>query len=610
MRKSLPYSKFALIFIILILAYNVFLFVPHSILSWDIFGYYLYLPLQFIYHDLGIKDITIIDKIIDKYHNTSTFYQALHLPNGNWVMKYPMGMAVLYSPFFAIGHLVASLAGFEKDGFSVPYQLSLLYGSFLYTLLGLYFLRKSLLKLFDEITTATLLIIIVLGTNSLIHLSIHGQGLMSHNYLFFLFALILWLTLKWHETHEQKFTFGLGIAIGLAALSRPTELLVVLIPLLWNISGFRLSERFYHLLHYSKQYLLMLGLVAIIGSIQLIYWKLMTGKFLFNSYGGNAGEGMEFFHPFLVEVLFSFRKGWLLYTPLMTLSLIGFYPLYYKNRTIFPAILLFFLLSFYVIASWTCWWYADCYSQRALIPMYVFLAIPMGYAIKKLNEFKKYLRLINYLFIFILLMFNVFQTWQYLNGLIHPTRMTRSAYESTLFKTKIPSGFNKMLLVDRNTDPEKLIHEGNFTSRQIDFQDFENSGSQISDNFYESKAFVLSTEQPFSPKFEIAFKDLTKHYFAIVLLEADLLNTADPNQNPVLLGMNLEHNEYAYYERITTFDAKNSKAKGWSKVKMYYLTPEVRRPEDRFQTNFYLKGNQPVYLDNIKIILFEPLEKD
>ena len=60
---------------------------PLNIFSWDVFGYYLYLPLTFIYHDLGIRDVSIVNEIIEKYHNTGTFYQALPAGDtGNMIM--------------------------------------------------------------------------------------------------------------------------------------------------------------------------------------------------------------------------------------------------------------------------------------------------------------------------------------------------------------------------------------------------------------------------------------------------------------------------------------------------------------------------------------------
>lgn len=78
---------------------NNFVFIPGNILSWDVFGYYLYLPFKFIYHDLGLTNDSVVHSIIAEYQNTGTFYQASKLPNGNYVMKYSMGISFLCSFF-------------------------------------------------------------------------------------------------------------------------------------------------------------------------------------------------------------------------------------------------------------------------------------------------------------------------------------------------------------------------------------------------------------------------------------------------------------------------------------------------------------------------------
>ena len=70
-----------------------------NFLTWDVFGYYLYLPAAFIYKD--IKKMEWVPDILDKYKPTGNLYQLHKLPNGNQVGKYFLGLSVLYSPFFS-----------------------------------------------------------------------------------------------------------------------------------------------------------------------------------------------------------------------------------------------------------------------------------------------------------------------------------------------------------------------------------------------------------------------------------------------------------------------------------------------------------------------------
>lgn len=78
-----------------------------NFLGWDILAYYIYLPFTFIFGDPGISDQSMVQYIFDTYHPSPTFYQAYPVGNGNWSPMYTIGFAILYLPFFLIGHLWA-----------------------------------------------------------------------------------------------------------------------------------------------------------------------------------------------------------------------------------------------------------------------------------------------------------------------------------------------------------------------------------------------------------------------------------------------------------------------------------------------------------------------
>src|SRR5690554_4799711 len=94
-------------------------------LTWDVSGYYMYLPAAFIYKD--IKQCRFQDEVLQEYQPTFDFQQAFkHEPSGNYVFKYPIGQAIQMAPFFAVGHLWAAQSPeYKADGFSFPYQVSI-----------------------------------------------------------------------------------------------------------------------------------------------------------------------------------------------------------------------------------------------------------------------------------------------------------------------------------------------------------------------------------------------------------------------------------------------------------------------------------------------------
>ena len=296
--------------IALLLSLIVILFPPGNVLAYDVFGYYMYLPLSFKYDNLTIQNYNLITETLNTYNASETFYQAVKWDNGNWVMRYPIGLSILYSPFYFIADLIAPHTKYPADGFSRPYQLSILYGCLIYTLIGLLFVKKVLTHFFSDKTSALTLIGIALGTNYFFHTSIHGQGAMSHNLLFTLYAVIIYLSIKWHQDFSVRSSVLLGICIGLATLCRPSEIISGLIPLFWGVTNWQsFKAKFTLLLNLKKQLIWFSLSLFCMGLIQLSYYKYASGRFLINPYGsGNPGEGLELFKPHLLEVLFSFRK--------------------------------------------------------------------------------------------------------------------------------------------------------------------------------------------------------------------------------------------------------------------------------------------------------------
>ena len=202
-------------------------------LSWDVASYYLYLPFTFIYHDIGIRDFSVLQDLFDKYQFSGTLYQGYMLENGNWVMNYTCGLAYAYAPFFFIAHAWALLGGYPPDGFSFPYQFCISNGVMLYIIAGVFILRKVLLHFLSDKVTFVTLFFMVLATNYF-HEAINDE-LQPHAILFTMYALVLWLTIRWHEKPSRKTAIALAAAMAWSILARPSEILMLIIPVLWNV---------------------------------------------------------------------------------------------------------------------------------------------------------------------------------------------------------------------------------------------------------------------------------------------------------------------------------------------------------------------------------------
>ena len=124
----------------------------HHFLTWDAYGYYLYLPATFIYHDLD--RFQFVESQHVAHFISGTPYQIRHLEGDRRAPSYTMGLAVLWLPFFLFAHVFALALGFPADGLTLPYQLAIAAASVFYCAVGFWFLRKLLLRFFSETASA------------------------------------------------------------------------------------------------------------------------------------------------------------------------------------------------------------------------------------------------------------------------------------------------------------------------------------------------------------------------------------------------------------------------------------------------------------------------
>lgn len=450
MKTGNPYSKIALIVcygIILVYAFSFSKWnakESQATLSWDVFGYYLYLPAVFIYDDL--EELKFKDEIITKYNPTGDFYQAYDHCNGSKIIKYPIGLALLYLPFFLLGHFFAWVFGFDMDGFSLPYQMAISFGSIAWAMVGLWVMRKNLLGFVSDKAAAIGIVIVALCTNFLFYSA--QDGAMPHIWLFTLYALMFYFSLRFFEKPGLKLAIAMGAITGLAALTRPTEIIILLIPVIWGL--FKLKKDLLPFLIRNFKIIIAGGLITVlIGSIQIIYWKLIGGEFLIYSYGDQSFSWFEKHH--FMDVIFSYRKGWLIYTPVMVLAVPGLIFLYRKSITLFACIIIYAVLNIYIVSAWDIWWYGGGYGQRALIPSYALLAFPIAclaeYSIKRMAI------IIGLgLFIVTTLFISFKQSYQLKakNGGFETEVMSKAYFWRIFWKTQVPESDFKLLDTDED----------------------------------------------------------------------------------------------------------------------------------------------------------------
>jgi hypothetical protein len=384
----------------------------------DVDQFYSYLPAVFIHHDLTFS-----------FPNN---YWTVKAKNGTRIARTTYGMALLYSPFFFVGHSIAKAANYKADGYSSPYKWSVHFGTFFYTLIGLWFCRKNLLRFFNEITTFITLLCVFLGTNLFYYT--FGWGEMCHSYLFFILSLFIFCVIKWHDSQKLKYLFSYFFLGGFATLIRPTDAIVMLFPLMIGINSLSmLKERVKYFINLKVKMVAAIAVFVVPLLVQLCYWKVYSGQWFIFTYG--AGERFFFNDPQVFNFLFSFRKGWFIYTPIMVFSVIGIIFLRRTARELFYFMTLIFILNVYVLSSWWDWSFGGSFGCRALIQHYAFFALSLASFITVSFRAFQNKKLLNItvkvcmcVIFFLLIRLNYNQSWLYKYAIIHPSGMTREAY--------------------------------------------------------------------------------------------------------------------------------------------------------------------------------------
>ncbi len=434
----------------------------YGMFSWDAGSYYSYLP-AFFYDDIYAPE-KVAAEITERQLMGGMLPFHYHPETGRAVMRYPIGEAIAFSPGFLIAHVLAK----EHDGFNETYTKSLAFWGLLLAFLGLWLLYLVLRRYFSALVSALLIFTYIFATNYLQYAA--ADFLHPHSLLFSLYALLVYMADNYYRNQKPRNTqlFLMGLLCGLMAITRPTDALSILIPLFWGSHSWKIfRERIvYWFRHPSKIVVLAIGVLVTV-SIQMIYWQLCTGHWIYNSYQEQLN--FSWLNPHLNDYLFSYRKGWFIYTPIMLLSIVGIiWTLKVKKYQAF-LVFIFMSITIYMLSAWDVWWYGGSFSQRSIVQSYVMLAFPMSFMIHKAFA-KKWSK---YLFLAVLLILGYTNiNLHYLAGpgnYYETSSMNRRYFWKTLWTWNKPPEYRRFLDVQYEM-PEDMVKD----LKPLYSQDFEN----------------------------------------------------------------------------------------------------------------------------------------
>lgn len=389
-------------------------------------GYYAWLPTTIIYHEITF------DRWADSLSSiTGSTYlpHYLHKEGAFLINKYTFGTALLMAPFFLVGHLTAILSGLPSNGFSIPYTYAIALCGLLYGFLGLWFIFK-IARTYGASMHLSWLISLVLLFATNLYQYIVIQPAMSHVYSFAAIAAVVWLIRRDFHTPTEKNIWLIALLTGLIISIRPFNIIIILaFPFLLG-SIKKLTETIRRVFKPATLWKTILA-GAFFPVVMMTIWELQTGYKIFYGY---KGEGFLWDSPAIVSFLFSYRKGWFVYTPIAMMLFWGLFSMA-KRREYFTLISfsVFLVLIVYMMASWWSWWYGDGFGMRAMIDFYPVLIIPVILWLEKLQN-ERWIGVLQTITV-MLISLNLLQIWQMHARILLPDNMTRDKYWYIFLKT-------------------------------------------------------------------------------------------------------------------------------------------------------------------------------
>ena len=175
-------------------------------------------------------------------------------------------------------------------------------------------------------------------------------------------------------------------------MTRPVNLSIVL------ILPFLLQQQMpAFIVYFSEQKTRIFQLLPVLAMPFILFtlYKISIGQFFLYSYGT---EGFDFWHPHILQFLFSYDNSVVLYTPLLLAPLL-FAILMYKNehkQLIFGAIITLGV-TIYIHSSWWAWSYGFSFGARTMLDFLPLSGILIGLSLKE-AKLKQYFTLPVYIF--------------------------------------------------------------------------------------------------------------------------------------------------------------------------------------------------------------------
>ncbi len=307
-----------------------------------------YLPFSILQHgDLDLDEFPFLQ-------GDGAYY--LRYAHGHWVSFYPVGAALLATPFYVPAVLAGAQPGeqrserLEKVAAASLVALSV---AVVYATLGL---------LTDRATTAWITLAYALGTSSF---SVSSQGLWQHGPAQLCLAVAAWLLVLGRNGRRSAIAAA-GFPLALAVVCRPTD------------AAFAVPFAVYVLVRHPRE-LVPFALAAVPPALfqlgyNVVYWHDPLWVQVPASDRRWRGVPTEVLSGLLVSP----ARGLFVYSPVLLFALWGIArSLRPGGDLLLRAIGAGFVLLLALMSKWAVWWGGACYGPRLLADATPLLALAM-----------------------------------------------------------------------------------------------------------------------------------------------------------------------------------------------------------------------------------------
>jgi len=335
----------------------------------DGIGYYSYLPTAAGNHSLDMRPT--FDRFLNSGVPAWSPNLNIRLPNGLTANYKQVGSALMAAPFYLATELALGVTPKTEDPtLSAPYQLAFTAASLFYAMLALFLLYRFVRDIFSAWSARLALIAVTFATPLVAYIFFEP----SYSHTFSVAAITVFALLLYRTTDNRQWWqwFVLGVVGGVMVITHVQEILfLALVPAeaLWLI--------------WSRRFTLRLvpgyGLGAaglLLGALpQILEDHLVYGRWLPPS---APNITFNFLHPQLIPLLFSTHHGWLSWSPLVVVALLGL-PLVVRRLGWFAlALIAIGIGQLFLNASLSDWWGGLGFGSRRLTDQTLLLALGYG----------------------------------------------------------------------------------------------------------------------------------------------------------------------------------------------------------------------------------------